>query len=790
MMKKRAFLSVHRNVFFLLLAIGFAAAGLAQDFIGVAKKSTRLGRQIQYDFYIENFSASVEMIDLSLDEDLDTVFGAGTYTVQSLSKTSGPGSVIVNASFDGSSDTEMLNPSSTLAAGQTAQLTLLVEVDSVTDQGFGVGVYQNQVTILAGDADENTYSDLSDFGTDPDPNGNGDPTEGGEDDPTRVSLTENATIGAAKDVNLNGTQVTFDFYLENFGNVTVSSLALVDDLDTTLGAGNYSILSTPSFLQDPGTITLNPVFNGSGDTNLIDSGSLSSGGTARVRVVVDVTNVVDLGSGLGVYSNQASFSGLSPTLQTTADDSDYGTDPDPNGNGNPREGDENDPTTFVLGEEGEIGVAKSASVSGSTVTVDFYLENLGNVELSNIDLEDNLNAAFGAGTFYISAAPVLIDDPGTLVINAGYDGNFDHQILDSDSSTLASGDTAQIRMEVFILAISDQGAGLGIYENQAMASGQAPGDSVFSDLSDDGTDPDPNGNGDPGDVGEDDPTPITVAAIASIGISKDFISAGPNIVSFKFTITNFGNQTVSNLGILEDLNSVYGVGNFIHTTDPTFVSGSPTLNYNSAFNGNTNTAMLNSGSYLDPGESTTFLISHIVTSLTDQGLGVGIYENQVTVLGTDPAAAPMSDTSTDGDDPDPNGDGSPDEMVPTQFNLNLTENIGIAKDVGVVGDEVTFDFYLENLGSAGFENLSFVENLDIVFGAGNYFISTPPFFVDDPGTITLNPGYGGTLASQEFLSPASSSLSAGDTAQIQMVVTVTNVENQGLGLGNYSNSRG
>jgi len=154
-------------------------------------------------------------------------------------------------------------------------------------------------------------------------------------------------IGIAKTATVDGSQVTLEFYLENFGNPLLSNLALPDDLDAVFGAGNYSVTGAPAFMDNPGTITLNDGFDGSGDTALITTGTLSVGDTAQIRIVVEVTALTDQGAGLGVYSNQVTASGEGPGETPTSDLSDNGIDPDPNGNGDPTEAGENDPTLFT-----------------------------------------------------------------------------------------------------------------------------------------------------------------------------------------------------------------------------------------------------------------------------------------------------------------------------------------------------------------------------------------------------------------------------------------------------------
>ncbi len=768
---------------------------LANPQIGAAQEATVSGREIILNIVVENLGDE-NLTSLSILDDLDLTFGAGNYTITTAPQlVSSPGTITINGSFDGSADTELLDGSSSLGVGESAQLTLTVFIDTASDQGSGLGVYSSQVT-ASGTGTSGNPSDLSDSGTNPDPNGNNVATDAGEDDPTPIDITsifENPQVGAALNSTISGTQVTLDYYLENLGDSTLSNFDLANDLDAVFGSGNYSISSAPAFVDDPGSLTLNGSFDGSTDTALISSGTLAAADTAQIRVVVDVTNVTDQGSGLGVFSNQVTVNATSPTSKATSDVSDNGTNPDGNGDGIPSLDDgrgndlEGEPTPIVIGEEPQIGIAKTASVSGSVVTFDYYLENLGNVSLSDLEITDDLDAVFGAGNYFISSSAVFVDDPGTVTLNSSFNGGGDTALLDS-SSTLGSGDTAQVQLEVTVVTVSDQGSGIGVYSSQANASGTAPGGAITTDQSDDGIDPDPNANGDPNEAGENDPTDFTVAEIASVGASLEVSSivdlGGSYRITLRHTLENLGNVTLSNLTFDNDLNAVFGAGNYSHSVDPDVVAGTGTATANTAYNGNTNTTVISSG-VLAPGEFIEVTHSLILVSVTDQGFGNGIYQNQITVLGTDPDANPVSDTSHEGSDPDPDGNGNPSENDPTVIDVTGTNEIGVALDASVVGNVVTVNVYLENLGDTNLSEVTIRSNLDDVFGAGNYVISSAPTFIDDPGTLVLDGTFTGEAGGDELLD-FTGTLNAADTAQIQFEVTVSPVTDQGLGVGNYS----
>jgi|GEM_PF-1161248 len=799
------------NKFLLLILLsGLLSAAHAQPVIGVAKDENRLGREVTLDFYLENFGTE-SLINLAMSDDLDAVFGAGNYTLLTTpSLLDDPGTISLNSGFDGSLQTSLITTGS-LAIGATAQIRIVIQVDQLVDMGAGLGVYSNQVTAMAeGDPSGTMAQDLSDDGTDPDPNGNGDPTDTGEDDPTAVivDLSGDPTPGVAKDVSLNANQVTFDFFLENLGNRVLSDLSLPDNLDNVFGAGNYAVLSPPAFIDDPGTITLNLGFDGSSNTDLINAGTLGISDTAQIRLVIDVTTVSDQGNGFGVYANQVVFSGQSPAGIVESDLSDNGNNPDPNGNGDPNDVGENDPSEFTIGDEPQIGIAKDATVNGDQVTLDFYIENLGNVTLENLALTDNLDNVFGVGNYELNASPVFVDDPGTITLNAGFDGAASDVLI--SSGNLVAGDTAQIRVLVDMIRLTDQGLGLGSYSNQVTINAQANSGANTSDLSDAGTDPDSNGNGNPDEAGENDATGFTVNPRNGLGLAKTasvtrqiFATFRVNgavmgnfgdIVRVQFFLENTGNTDINNLALTDDLNAVFGVGNFgtfIRLNDQfRLIEGSAAnIQFNPNYDGALDPEILLPISSLPAGETARIQLEFAVITLTDQGQGLGIYLNSATLSGDSIAGGSANDVSDNGTVPDPNGNGDatePGENDPTP--IELGQAFGVALDITTVNNIVTFDYYLESFGTRDLVNLDLNHALDIVFGADNYTVSSAPSLIDDPGTINLNAAYDGM---GEFALIASgSTLLAGDTAQIRTIVTVSNVAITSLGnavgqLGSY-----
>ncbi|MCE8421456.1 hypothetical protein LZ190_22870, partial [Rhodovulum sulfidophilum] len=147
------------------------------------------------------------------------------------------------------------------------------------------------------------------------------------------------------------------------------------------------------------------------------------------------------------------------------------------------------------------------------------------------------------------------------------------------------------------------------YRNQARldAVGQLSGKPV-TDLSDNGSNPDPNGNGYANDPGEDDPTPVNVTYAPAIAVVKtadtsgfsDPIAPGDPIL-FSFAVTNTGNVPLADVTL----------------ADPMLPA---------AFDGLTVPVLL-------PGETdtSTFAATYLLTAAD---IDAGRVENQATATGT------------------------------------------------------------------------------------------------------------------------------------------------------------
>ena len=168
----------------------------------------------------------------------------------------------------------------------------------------------------------------------------------------------------------------------------------------------------------------------------------------------------------------------------------------------------------------EIGLAKRVidvtdNLDGTqTVDYEFLVETSGDVALSNVDLVDDLTATFGTGLISVSAVTV---DPATgLTANAAYDGVTDTTLA---TGALAIGATALVTVSATVLPAS-----AGPFINSATVTATAPRGDIVSDTSQEGTDADADGDGNPGN--DSGSTPVTFALTGSITVTTD-VTGGP-----------------------------------------------------------------------------------------------------------------------------------------------------------------------------------------------------------------------------------------------------------------------
>ncbi|MCR9278272.1 MAG: OmpA family protein [Pseudomonadaceae bacterium] len=730
---------------------------------------------LTYTIVLENVG-DVPLVGVQATDNLQATFaGATSFTVDNVTSTD------FSVNFPGftgtgAGSTSLLDGTDGLAVGATGSIDLTVTVTP----GANLGPYNNQATGSAEGPGGTNASDVSDNGSDPDGNGNGDPSD--DNDVTPVTFVEDAEIGVAKAVAAGGPTnngdgsftLTYDILVENSGDVPLSAVQVTDDLATAFaGATSFTIDNVVS-----GDFTVNfPGFNGDGDQDLLTGvDTLAVGASGTINLTVTVTP----GANLGPYNNAADASGDTPGGATTTDTSDSGTDPDGNGNGDPT--DDSDPTPITFAENPEIGLAKAIQGAVTNngdgsyeLTYRFVAENSGDSPLSDVQITDDLATAFAGATFTVDA----VASTDFTVNFPGFNGDGDQELLAAGNS-LATGASGTVDVTVTVTP----GANLGPYNNTADAQGTAPGGGVANDTSDDGTDPDGNGNGDPTD--DSDVTPVTFAENPELGLAKEIPAAPTNNLDGSFTLTyrlfleNSGDVPVNDVQISDDLASVFASATSFTVDNVT--SADFAVNF-PGFNGDADANLLAGTDDLAVAASGSVDVTVTVTP----GADLGPYDNTADASGTSAGGAPVTDTSHLGTDPDGNGNGDPsDDSDVTPVTFVEGPAIAVAKSVLVApvnnadgSYSLTYRIAVSNSGDTPLNGVQVTDDLEAVFGVGAVVVDSVTAL-----TLTENAGYDGLTAGDINLLDGTDSLAVGASADIDLAITVT----PGANLGPFVNT--
>jgi hypothetical protein len=159
-----------------------------------------------------------------------------------------------------------------------------------------------------------------------------------------------------------------------------------------------------------------------------------------------------------------------------------------------------------------IGIAKrvvSATSVSSTVhrvTYEMLVQNTGNVALDNVQVTDDLNATFAGALNHT----VISLSSATFAVNPGYDGSAASPMLAAPGAHLDIGGSGKLQLVVEVRT----GGFNGPFANTAKVTGVSPEHTTVTDTSQDGTNVDPNGDGDP--TNDSVPTVVSFGPTASI----------------------------------------------------------------------------------------------------------------------------------------------------------------------------------------------------------------------------------------------------------------------------------
>ncbi len=389
--------------------------------------------------------------------------------------------------------------------------------------------------------------------------------------------------------------VDLTFVVRNTGTTILNNVQIQEDLqevfvdnpqvggvasDGATGITAVNLTGPITFAGGGTAPTFNAAYDGNGNINLFSAGNTFNPGdeatiTITVRLDLAPDNTVDI-------DNSAVATGNPPGGGTVTDTSQSGSDVDPDNDGDPTNN--NQPNRIRIPS---IGVAKTVGtpvlIGGTTYQFDYTIrvENTGTIQLTNVQLTENLQAALidnafnRADSFTVTNVALSFPDGAPTVpptLNPVFNGTSITTLFDGTAANTFDPDqTAQVVITVqadlgpVTGTASATGLGDGILESQNVAEASGtPLDALgnplppVTDVSQDGTNVDPDNDGNP----NNNNTPTTLLINSGPGlnlvkrITNVFRGGAPIAVP---GITQFNDQD----GFLEDnaLNTVLGGGN-------------------------------------------------------------------------------------------------------------------------------------------------------------------------------------------------------------------------------------
>ncbi|MDI1355423.1 MAG: gliding motility-associated C-terminal domain-containing protein, partial [bacterium] len=373
-----------------------------------------------------------------------------------------------------------------------------------------------------------------------------------------------STLGLAKAVslpttNIDGTyNVTYTITAKSYDTTSFNNVSLTDKLNLAFPAPlTFTVVNPPSSISGTG-LNLNAAFDGITNFSLTtaSSSTMAAGASASFSFTVKIKTTSFYkpyyNSVVGVVKN-----GIGATVRDT---SNVGFDTSPQ---------KNVPTSvtftpyvsFGLTKEGGVAIQNNNSLD---ISYTISVHNLGNDTLKHIVVKDSLLATVQQpANFSLKSGPVT---GGGLTANSTFDGIYDLNLLSSEN-ILPPGAVGKVSfvINVFpdtVTRLINSAYGTARYRPYATSLGFL----TVSDLSNAGTKPDANNNGNCNEPSDNEPTVLMLPPTYTLFIPEGFSPDGDNINDL-FVIKGLPRGSNSSLTIFNRWgNRVFYAENYSETT--------------------------------------------------------------------------------------------------------------------------------------------------------------------------------------------------------------------------------
>ncbi|RYZ29926.1 MAG: hypothetical protein EOO10_04645 [Chitinophagaceae bacterium] len=255
-----------------------SGVGAAKNLVSITPTGVPKQYTVVYDVYVKNYGTT-DLTNVQVTDDLTAINGSGNISSVSTSFVSNPAGLVLNSSFNGNSNKNLLSGTVGLPNYPTTSNFAVIRITCVLSNINTGTVYNNSATVTATGFNGASLSDVSTNGTSPDLNINDKPDDAGENQPTPLLISVVAQTPPCA-------SLTSVLYSQDFG--TGGNTATLPSLPTSSTA--YTGTTTQPIGVDRFMITANA--NNADNTKFLNLTDRS--GSGRMMVVnADVnTNVI------------------------------------------------------------------------------------------------------------------------------------------------------------------------------------------------------------------------------------------------------------------------------------------------------------------------------------------------------------------------------------------------------------------------------------------------------------------------------------------------------------------
>lgn len=706
-----------------------------------------------------------------------------SYTLQGGVSVNPASSLIINETFNGKTNLDLLAAGSSLDAGDVDTITVkyrilpngvrkVFDINTLVSGEYGAG------EIIA-DTSNNGETIIRNLST-----------------PTSVSF--GSASGLASILNVKSvvvtqpgvSKVTFQAVFKNNGSSPISSIVVSDSLSNYFRS---PAVFTVSDIKSSGSLVVNPAFNGTNETKLtLVSSSLAAGAIDTLEFALTLskadtaiyhnqlhTSAVAGGDTVVVLSNWSSDLSKEGSLATRVELDEEGID---------------DKEDYCIGL-GLAAVEKVWQADGSiNIMYKATIGNCGKKQVRNVSLCDVITEGISDSATVTLLAKPRVNSASHLFLNPDFNGTSESCIFRPELSYL---DSAAIDTVWYTVKVMPHGA--QYVKSLKLEATTTDSTDSLSVISNDGLLP---------FIFDEVPTIVLLDSTfdtKSIGLAKKLVDINKIEedvfdVEFRFTVKNYSDTTVTNLQIQDDLSAAFGEDVSIENVRFSKVPENWTINNEFKGVGEEKNLLLDSQSTISA-FSTQGLNLKVRLKLNSKNTLV--FENFGLVIGKiNNGVVSLDDISTDGSNPDSNFSGTPlDDSLATvidfrRFYSGEITSLGIAKSglaelTSTGGTRISYAVVVKNYGTEELQEINLIDDLKKVFDRNTQYVLLTGPDVNENSTLLANEQYNG-ITNVDLLAEGSK-LEAGKADTIWFSVGVFNTNdvsqtyrNQIIGTAIYS----